>query len=266
MVPYRSEIVYIVQENQGISGARNAGIRIARRCSSRSWTATMFLSRAYLEVQTEIFKAHPDVDVVFPDSVYFGDSAWSGRTLMKMLPSSAKATFRTIVQGKCIVSLPSTVRRESLVRAGLFDPELHSAEDLDLWLRMARRGTTFLRNPKALHRYRIRADSVSADQAALISARIRVYQKLLDRFELPEDDRQCLRVELRKLNAELDLTYAKRATYAGRRGEALDCFTRANRVLHRWRVRLAIIMLRLCPKLLYAYLHHRYPAERLYIR
>jgi glycosyltransferase involved in cell wall biosynthesis len=265
--PYRGEIVYIKQENTGLSGARNSGIKAARAPLIALLDADDAWEPNYLEAQTGILRAHPEIDVLYPNAVYFGAGAgsWSGRKFMDMLPSAGDATFQSILSGQCAVFVGVAARREKLLRVGLFDPELRSAEDLDLWLRLARAGAKFGYHRQTLARYRLRAGSLSDDRVAVGRAALCVYRKLLGANPITEEERRGLQDAIRRQEAQIDFGLGRKALYAGNRDEALRRLTRANETLNSRRLRAAIVMLRIWPGLLYRLIHYRYPTESIFL-
>jgi glycosyltransferase involved in cell wall biosynthesis len=267
--PYRSEIVYIKQENAGPAGARNRGIKAARSPLIALLDADDVWEPNYLEVQTGILRAHPEVDVLYPNAVYFGAGAgsWSGRKFMDMFPSAGDPTFQRILSGQCAVFVGVTARREALLRVGLldFDPELSSVEDLDLWLRLAKAGAKFSYHHQPLARYRIRAGSLSDDKVALARAAIRVYHKLLGANHVTEEERRGLQRAIRIQDAMIEFGLGRKALYACHRDEALRRLTLANKVLNKNELRAAILILRVWPELLYKFIHNRYPTEHAFL-
>jgi glycosyltransferase involved in cell wall biosynthesis len=265
--PYRSEIVYIKQENAGLAGARNRGIKAARSQLIALLDADDIWEPNYLEVQTGILHAHPEVDVLYPNAVYFGAGAgsWSGRKFMDMFPSAGDPTFQNMLSGRCFVFVGVTARREALMRVGGFDSELRSAEDLDLWLRLAKAGSKFGCHRQPLVRYRIREGSLSDDRVALARAAIRVYSKLFGADRVTEEERREIQSAIRMQDAMIELSLGRKALYAGNRDEALGRLRRANEALSSNRLRAAILMLRVWPGLLYSYIHKRYPTEHSFL-
>ena len=265
--PYRSEIVYIKQENTGPAAARNRGIKAARAPLVALLDADDIWEPNYLEVQTGILRAHPEIDVLYPNAVYFGAGAgsWSGRKFMDMLPSAGDPTFERILSGQCAVFIGVTARRKTLLRVGLFDSELSSSEDLDLWLRLARAGAKFSYHRQPLARYRIREGSLSDDRVALARAALCVYRKLLGASDVTEEESRGLQNAIRVQDAMIDFSLGRKALYAGHRDDALRKLTRANEALNSHRLRAAIFLLRVWPGLLYKYIHHRYPTEYLFL-
>lgn len=99
--PYQQEIIYIRQENGGVSSARNTGIRASKgeMLSLLDPDDTWFPE--YLEVQTGLLDAEPGTDLVCPDAVFFGDTPWEGRTIMQMFPCKGEVTFCKVAALEC---------------------------------------------------------------------------------------------------------------------------------------------------------------------
>ncbi|MGA2579250.1 MAG: hypothetical protein ABSH24_24830 [Bryobacteraceae bacterium] len=94
-------------------------------------------SRARLAV----LEADRSIDVVYADARIFVDVPDAGRTVMELSPSAGAVTFERLVTRQCTVPIcVSVLRRSTLLRAGLFDPALRGVEDIDMWLRIARKG------------------------------------------------------------------------------------------------------------------------------
>ena len=265
--PYLGEILYIRQENTGPAGARNRGIAISRAPLIVPLDSDDLLEPTYLEVQTGILRDRPEVDVLCPDYVYFGGDAgsWSGRKGMDMFPPLGEPTFQRILSGQCVVPNVATVRREALMRVGMYDAALTSAQDLDLWLRLARAGAKFIYNRQPLFRYRIRKGNLSDDKGARARAAIRVYQKFLAADSVAEEERRLLQDAIRGQDATIEFILGRKALYACRRDEALQRLTLANKALNKNRLRAAIFLLRIWPGLLYKFIHHRYPTEHSFL-
>src|SRR5574341_1046733 len=57
--------------------------------------------------------------------------------------ASDNMAYDLLVKGNCVSCSTVFVRRACLEDVGLFDPDLFTAEDLDLWIRIARRYKIF---------------------------------------------------------------------------------------------------------------------------
>lgn len=131
---YGGKVRYLFQENQGISGARNAGIRsaagefIALLDSDDTWLPEK------LERQMALFQEHPEYGMVatrcssIERDGSFREMNRPGKSGQILLDLFTKNFIRT----------SSTVfRKECFEKAGLFDPALKECEDYDIFLRVA---------------------------------------------------------------------------------------------------------------------------------
>jgi glycosyltransferase involved in cell wall biosynthesis len=259
--PYRGEITYIKQKNGGLANARNTAIRSATAPLVALLDSDDIWEPDYLAVQTSLVESHPEADVIYPNALFFGDTYFPGKTVMDLYPSSGEVTFQSLLRLECRVFVGVTARREALVRAGLFDPELRSAEDLDMWLRLAQAGSRFFYHSRPLVRYRARANNLSNDPVWMTQSVLRVYEKLGRALNLAPDDRAALESALCRERANLDFYLGKKALYARNRAEALERLGRANEVLCNRKVSAALLALRFAPSLLYRCVHRLHPTE-----
>lgn len=136
-------IKFIYQDNKGASAARNLGIKssageyIAFLDSDDVWAVDK------LKMQIECFTNHPDIGLV-DTNVQFEDS--HGNTV----PSSKNFNLMKPHEN-CMRDLPNVfkfpylgtstvmIKKSVLDDVGGFDVNLKTAEDLDLWLRIARK-------------------------------------------------------------------------------------------------------------------------------
>ena len=153
--------------------------------------ATMNGCPNYLEVQKAFLDTHPDVDLVYPNAVFFGIPEWEDKTFMDMSPSQGEVTLEKLILRECCVFIGVTARREAMIRAGLFNAELRGTEDLDMWMRMLKTGSKFAYHKQPLVRYRLRQASLSDDKVELTRSAVRVFEDLLAGFELTPSERDA---------------------------------------------------------------------------
>jgi glycosyltransferase involved in cell wall biosynthesis len=264
--PYRDEIVYIRSGKwASASGSRNTAILASRARYIALLDSDDMWEPDYLRVQVGILEADPAIDLVYPDAVFFGDNPAAGRTFMATYPSEGEVTLKKLVLRECTVFVGVTARRESLIRAGLFDPEVRGGEDWDVWVRVLRTGGTIVYNRQPLARYRLRKGNLSSDKLGSLRNHLGVCLKYLNMTDLPAEERGWWETTARQYRADTDLFLGKQAMYGGRRTEAIELLSRANQVLRSPRIRIAILALRLAPWLLFAYIHRRYPDEYSYL-
>ena len=77
------------------------------------------------------------------------------------------------------IFIMTVFRRDVLDSVGGFDEDLQTNEDYDLWIRAARAGFRFRRNPRPLGWYRRRGGSLSANDVRMLTGIVRVYRKAL---------------------------------------------------------------------------------------
>jgi GT2 family glycosyltransferase len=138
--------LYRLSSNQGVSTARNFGIHAA----SGAWI--LFLDGDDIADQSLLAKQLNRVrqladegysDVILVHSAYQQIDA-SGKTMngitrwKQVLPQEVFGYF--LLRNHIITTSGVLARKEPLVQTGGFNPELHYAEDWDLWLRLAQKG------------------------------------------------------------------------------------------------------------------------------
>jgi glycosyltransferase involved in cell wall biosynthesis len=129
--PYLGKIVYIRQENQGLSAARNTGIRHARG----EWIGLLDADDLWHPGKLEVQLAAADK---------FGPAGLVGSPVAQQMPErlAADPPVKRLTVADFLTSTPLTsssalIRRGCLERVGLFDTSLRSVEDRDMWLRVA---------------------------------------------------------------------------------------------------------------------------------
>lgn len=116
----------------------------------------------------------------------------------------------------CNLAGTSTVvaKREALRNANGFAEDLPSAEDWDLWLRLALAGTVAV-STRVTTNYLVRPGSETANRAA----RIEAMETILERYGADGASRAARR----EAKARLATVRAEAASIAGRHGDALAC-------------------------------------------
>src|SRR6185437_2705463 len=71
--PYMSRIVYIKQENRGVSAARNTAIKAARGSLLAFLDGDDTWLPNYFDVQVPGIQNDPTIDVLYPNVIMFGD-------------------------------------------------------------------------------------------------------------------------------------------------------------------------------------------------
>lgn len=153
----------IHQANAGIVAALNAGIRAARA----EWIARMDADDVALPqrlaVQARYVAEHPETLVV---STHLACMDAAGLPIgVQCGPTEHAEIERRLLAGQNTINHPTVVmRREAVVRAGLYRREFEWVEDADLWLRLARLGP-IATIPQVLLKYRLHEGSVCSTRS-----------------------------------------------------------------------------------------------------
>jgi glycosyltransferase involved in cell wall biosynthesis len=249
LVPYRDRIVYLKQENRGIAGARNTGISAARCEYLAFLDSDDMWEPDYLAVQLAELERDPSIDVLYPDAVIFGDSPHAGRRSFELSPSTGEVTFERVVTQECNVRVFATARRETVLRAGLFDESLRSSEDFDLWLRVLKAGGRIAYHHKVLARYRRRDGSLSANTVWMCNHILKVLEKV-ESLPLSDSERKAVVREQARWHATLQLEIGRQEFLTGNASIAADRIAEANRYFRRRKLTFVVALLRLAPRLL----------------
>jgi len=250
LAPFRDRIRYIVQENRGLSGARNTGIAAAEGALIALLDSDDLWEPQYLDRQLDAMRRDPQLDVVYPNAITFGDRMRSGRLFMDLHPSTGPVTFEGLVRQECNVMVSVLAKRDVLIAAGLFDESLRSSEDFDLWLRIVHGGWRIGYHRQPLVRSRLRPGSLSADAISMCEHILRVLDKTRREMKLTRDQIALIDERRSYFCALLRLHQGRRAFFQGDPKLAVDSLTQANIVLRRRKIDAALVLLRFVPGLL----------------
>ena len=242
-------VVYISQENKGVSAARNAAIRIARGKFYAQLDADDQWTPEYLEVQLRFLQDNPDVALVYPNATIIGDGSTERLEFMKIVPSEGEVNFESLVREKCVVMTCVTARMSVIRDAGMFDESMRSCEDFDLWLRVVKNGGRIGYHRQPLVLYRRHEGSLSSDRVWMVRNLLAVFDKCAATLQLTPEERAILEEETTAKRAMFHLFQGKHQLNAGDTASALVSFQKANEHLRRRKLSAVIFMLRYAPGL-----------------
>ena len=262
--PWTGRITRVRQKVPGLANARNAGLEYCRAPLVAFLDSDDIWEPDYLSVQVGFLNTHPGVDVVYCNAVFFGFAPMAGRTFMQSFPSNGPVTFLNLLTKRTCVFVSVTARLDIIKRVGMFDGSLAGAEDLDLWLRIARAGGNIAWHDKVLVRYRVRPGSLSNDPEIMCDHLLALFRKV-ESSELSPEERQCLAGLIARSNAERTFWRGKRALYRAEFSEARRLIRESNRFFQRRKWYLVSFLLRVTPRPLLFWVHRRYPSEHAFM-
>jgi glycosyltransferase involved in cell wall biosynthesis len=189
-------LTIIRQSHQGVSAARNRGIRAARH----DWIALLDSDDCWLPRKIETIRAaaaeNPDFILYHSDEIWIRDGVHvnpmrkhrktGGWIFQQCLPLCAISPSTTVIQ------------KATLQTLGLFDENLPACEDYDLWLRLCHRFPVYFVDQPLVTRYGGHDDQLSQQHPQMDRFRVRSLARLLDSAELRPDDFEAARATLQR--------------------------------------------------------------------
>ncbi len=179
------EVRYIHQENQGVSQARNHGIR----ASKHEWIAFLdsddeWLPRK-LERQCGALERQPQYRFCHTDEIWIR----KGRRVNAMKKHAKHGGFIfSQCLPLCVISPSSAlIHRGLFERYGTFDPELPVCEDYDLWLRICAREPVLFVDEPLLKKFGGHEDQLSHAYWGMDRFRIHALENLVQSGVLEEE-------------------------------------------------------------------------------
>ncbi len=248
--PYLPKIRYIkLDQNSGVATARNAGISAAESPYVAFLDGDDVYEPEYLETNLGILLADASLDVVWGNLRIFGPVPEAGKLQMDLLPSVGEVNFSSLISLRCNVFASAIVRREMLMRVGMFDVRQRRCEDFDLWLRIAKAGGKFRYHTKVVAAWRRRAVSLSSDTPIALTALLEYCDKVKREFDLTPEELTLLEQQRREFSAQLDLAEGKKALQEGRIEEAIKRLDSARMHYRNSKLTWVVRSLRLAPGL-----------------
>ncbi len=137
-IPYLfPSITFLRQSHQGVSAARNKGIKQAKGSYIAFLDSDDLWLPRKLEEEMNILQANPSLSICYTDEIWI-------RRGVRVNPMKKHQKHGGWIYPYCLplcIISPSSVilRREVFDRVGLFDESLPACEDYDLWLRVTAR-------------------------------------------------------------------------------------------------------------------------------
>ena len=169
------------EKNRGGSAARNTGIKnakgeyIAFQDSDDEWLPEK------LKKQMEVFKDAPSELGVVSTGYIFIDEL-NGDTGKQFIPKKKGWIYEELLAGNCVGTTSTIlIKRKCFEKAGLFDENLPSCQDWEMWIRIAKgHQFDFIENP--LVRYYIHKNRITTDLENKIKGIKIVINKYFEEF------------------------------------------------------------------------------------
>jgi glycosyltransferase involved in cell wall biosynthesis len=172
---FGDRVRYIRKANAGLSAARNTGILAARGTFLIYLDADDYLPSDLIRRHIAAAAARSDADV-FYSTYHFVDEEGKahGPRFDPVLPEEA---FHTFLEGTYFPPHAAMTRRSALANCGLFDVNLRSLEDWDMWIRLAAAGSKFVRTADVSVPYRQYPNSMSTNRERMRRCGLQVLKK-----------------------------------------------------------------------------------------
>ena len=211
--PFGQRIAYVHQDNQGVSAARNTGLRLARGELIALLDSDDLWKPAKLARQVAFFHAQPEAQICQTEEVWIRRGR---RVNPKNRHRKASGWIFEPSLALCLVSPSAVMLRRGLMDAmGGFDVSLPACEDYDLWLRISLRCPIHLIDDALVVKRGGHADQLSA-AVGLDRYRIQSLDKILTNENLT---RQQFRAAAAMLQEKCRI-YASGCRKRGRSKEA----------------------------------------------
>ncbi|RMD86144.1 MAG: glycosyltransferase [Candidatus Dadabacteria bacterium] len=151
---------FIEQKNLGIGAARNAGMKRANGEFAAFLDADDVWYEDKLERVYSVLKENPEIDLVCHDE----NLVHNGKVVRRNVYGPYTTYYDLLFKGNCISTSATVVRKDKVIRAGLFSEDLgfNGVEDYELWLRLSK-FSRFYYLHEVLGEYRVFGEGVTGD-------------------------------------------------------------------------------------------------------
>jgi|TARA_B110000908_G_C10265343_1_gene463306 glycosyltransferase involved in cell wall biosynthesis len=190
------QIKLIQQTNQGVSAARNAGIKRA----SCDWIALLDSDDSWHYNKISTIKEHhvkqPDIELIHSDEIWIRNHV-RVNAMNKHQKTGGHVFLRCLPL--CVISPSAVVLKRSLIESvGYFDESLPACEDYDLWLKICCHHSVHYIDLPLITKYGGHEDQLSTQHWGMDRFRIRALSRLIQRDQLSDTYRLAANEMLQK--------------------------------------------------------------------
>lgn len=168
-------IWYIRQENQGLSAARNTGIRLAQGKYLTFLDADDMFLPDKLVILADMMEQKPNLALVAGGTRLIDQD---GKPILRPFRSQIPSNLVDFLFGNPLHVGSVLLNKEWQQKIGFFDVKLKSYEDWDYWLRIARAGGQMVSTTKEVSLYRFHTQQMTRNHQQMTQASFNV----LDNF------------------------------------------------------------------------------------
>lgn len=165
----------IYQKNQGLSAARNTGIRVARGAYIGVLDADDMYEPEFIDTLVGLLEEQKDAGGAYC-GYRFVDHLNNPLPQIEAREVGPEHLHQALVDGNFLVPESMFVRKNCYDTVGLFDTSLTALEDFDMWLRITSQFKVIY-TTKLLTRHRILPGSMSSDPTRQFQNRLKVIGK-----------------------------------------------------------------------------------------
>lgn len=171
------QIKLIVEPSKGVANALNSGIQAAETKYIARLDSDDEMLPERIQMQLNYLESNLDCVLVGSQLTYITEV---GKVVgLSKYPESDEQILRFMTFGNPIAHPAVMYRRDEILKAGLYNPRMEGAEDLDMWIRLSFFGK-FMNLPFPLTRYRQHAGQISRKKITIqseIAIRFRIMLK-----------------------------------------------------------------------------------------
>jgi hypothetical protein len=170
---------------------------------------------------------------------------------MEASPSQGEVTSVSLLSAQCsVITSGVLARRDVINEVGMFDETIRRGHDFDLWFRLTKHGARLSYQRQVLLGYRVSESGLSGDLEQQILRELTVLGLLQQRGGLTREEEDALKAALSRNKMGLALERGKAQLLKRDFTEARKSFAEAKAFSVNWKLRLALIGLRVVPRML----------------